>query len=85
MSSGNWNDVIQLAIAIVSREHPFAQALTYEGAIFAIVMFLEGLRVSFWPRRVTAEEHARLATLAFAPKASYAHSDRDNEADRMGQ
>lgn len=51
MSVGDWNGVIGLATALIAREHPFAQAVTYEGLAFAAVMFIEGLRASFLPRR----------------------------------
>ncbi len=46
MHSAGWLDVWHLVVAIVSRQPPFAAILIVTGAIFVVVMALEGCRAS---------------------------------------
>jgi hypothetical protein len=51
MHSAGWIDVWQLVAAIVVRQQPFTQIMMATGAVFFVVMALEGIRtslVSMW-------------------------------------
>lgn len=43
---GTWLDVWHLVLGIVARQSPFAQIMAATGAVFVLVMAIEGLRTS---------------------------------------
>ncbi|HEY4944227.1 MAG TPA: hypothetical protein VII56_22560 [Rhizomicrobium sp.] len=43
---GTWLDVWHLVLGIVARQSPFAQIMVATGAVFVVVMAIEGLRTS---------------------------------------
>ncbi|MEI9888695.1 MAG: hypothetical protein WDN08_19785 [Rhizomicrobium sp.] len=46
MSTAGWLDVWHLAVAIVVRQPPFLQIMYATGAVFLVVMAVEGVRTS---------------------------------------
>lgn len=57
MNTAGWLDVWHMALAIVARQAPFTQIMFATGAVFVVVMALEGLRTSLlamWRAHKTA-------------------------------
>lgn len=59
MSVAGWKDIGDLVIGLVVKEPPFVQIAIALGTAFSLLMFVEGLRASFLPRR---KPNARSAT-----------------------
>lgn len=86
MTGASWKTVVDLIETLISKEPPFVQIVAILGMAFAFTMFVEGLRASFFPRRLvsppspppppqvpstrTAEVAREVPTLA-APDASF--------------
>jgi hypothetical protein len=69
MNTAGWLDVWHLALAVVARQSPFAQIMFATGAVFVVVMALEGLRTSLlaiWRahKAAPAAPQTRATTLA---------------------
>ena len=67
MNTAGWLDVWHLVLAIVARQAPFTQIMFATGAVFVVVMALEGLRTSLlaiW------HAHKNSHLLAPTPRAS---------------
>lgn len=60
MSIAGWHELGESIAKLVAQEPPFIQIMIILGGAFSAVMFLEGFRASFFPRRekpkVTAKE-----------------------------
>jgi hypothetical protein len=66
MSSHSWLDVWKLFLDVVSRESIAMQIAAGLGAAFVAVMTLEGIRASFFPKRIV--EAVKLRSAAPAPQ-----------------
>ncbi len=71
MNTAGWLDVWHMVAAIVARQPPFWQIMLATGAVFLVVMALEGIRtslLSIW------RAHARGAAAMPAPPRATAHA-----------
>ncbi len=64
---GGWADVWHLVLAIISRQAPFVQVMSWTGAVFFLVMAIEGIRSS-----ILAMTRSGEATVTSAPVAEIA-------------
>ena len=71
MSSHNWSDVWKLFLDLLSHESIAIQIAVVLGAAFVAVMALEGIRASFFPKRILEGAALRSAAppVAAAPIA----------------
>jgi hypothetical protein len=74
MGSHSWTDVWKLFLDLLSRENIAMQIAIGLGAAFLAVMALEGIRASFFPKRIVESAALRSvapsAASAAAPSAS---------------
>lgn len=64
MSGAGWQEIGALVVGLIAREPPFIQILISLAGAFSLLMFVEGLRVSFIPQRKSPDERRDAA----APK-----------------
>ncbi|HWU26212.1 MAG TPA: hypothetical protein VN154_07390 [Rhizomicrobium sp.] len=69
MHNTNWGDLAERAAALVARQPPFLQILVVLGAVFAILMILEGLRVNFLVGAARKIRHAQPRASRLEPGA----------------
>jgi hypothetical protein len=67
MSSHSWTDVWKVFLDVVSHETIVMQIAIVLGAAFAAVMTLEGIRASFFPKRIADAVTLRNAVPAPQP------------------
>ena len=72
MSAHSWTDVWKLFLELLSRESIAVQIAAGLGAAFIAVMALEGIRASFFPRRIIEGVALRAATPPAPPSRSAA-------------
>ena len=79
MSGAGWKDIGDLIVALVAKEPPFVQVVIGLGAAFSALMFIEGLRASFIPRRAESKpgrNPTRRSRFAAPPKADHSQTYR---------
>lgn len=54
MSHADWSDVLRLTIALVAAQRTPFQIFSWLGLAFGALMFVEGVRASFFPKRAVA-------------------------------
>lgn len=70
MSGAGWKDVFDLVVKLVAKEPPFGQIAIGLGAAFSALMFLEGLRANFFPRRCPPSPPQLPRTTSAAPPSA---------------
>jgi hypothetical protein len=81
MSSHSWTDVWKLFLDLLSRESVAIQIAAGLGAAFVAVMTLEGLRASFFPKRIADGATLRNAQSPAAPAFSEPSQSASPEED----
>jgi hypothetical protein len=83
MSSHNWSDVWKLFLDLLSHESVVIQIASGLGAAFVAVMALEGIRASFFPKRILEGAALRSAAppVAAAPVAPPPPEEEEKEED----
>jgi len=77
MGAASWKEIIDRVFKLVAAEPPYLRIAIGLAVAFSVLMFIEGLRANFIPRRKdkkpaasTAGQNAHAKATAFAPGSS---------------